>query len=198
MRMELLEIFILAGGKSSRMGTDKGLVKIAGKPMIQHILETLSSLNKKITIIAHDSDYEQFGLPVIHDRIPDKGPLGGLYTALKTSTSERILLVSCDMPFITLKTVLKFISQPITCPIVVAELEGRILPFPGIYSVDLLSKIQLTIQENKLKFQQFIQSCAYEKLNMDAEFQQNPEFFQNINTLEEKEKAQFWLKKTID
>lgn len=197
MRIESLEIFILAGGKSSRMGSDKGLVEIAGNAMIRYILDSLSSLDYGIKIVAHNTDYVQFGLPVIHDRIPDKGPLGGLFTALTTTTSERVLLLSCDMPFITLKTLQKFILQPITEPIVVTELAGRVLPFPGVYSVDLLPKVHLTIQENKLKFQQFIQSCAYEKLNLDPDFQQNPEFYQNINTIEDKERAQVWLKKNI-
>ena len=94
---------ILAGGKSSRMGTDKGLLELNGKPLIQYAIDTLKSIGLEIIIISNNSDYEQFGFPVYPDIIPDKGPIGGVYTALSYSSTEKNLIVSCDTPFLSKK-----------------------------------------------------------------------------------------------
>ena len=90
---------ILAGGKSSRMGSDKGLVLLNGKPMISYIIEILKKMQIPIIIISNNENYKQFGLPVFADIIKEKGPLGGIYTGLKNSKTESNIIVSCDVPF---------------------------------------------------------------------------------------------------
>ena len=64
-----LSAIILAGGKSSRMGTDKGLVLFNGKPMVEYLIEIFRSLNIPTIIVANNSEYNQFDVPVFEDLI---------------------------------------------------------------------------------------------------------------------------------
>ena len=91
---------IQAGGKSSRMGVDKGLLKFCGKPMLQNVLERLSSLAEdKFIITEKIDDYRKFGLPIFQDVYKNYGALAGLHTGLKNAKYEIVYMVACDMPF---------------------------------------------------------------------------------------------------
>ncbi len=79
---------ILAGGKSSRMGEDKGLVLLNGKPMIQYVIEALKGVVSDIIIISNNASYNKFGIPVYPDIIKDKGPVGGIFTGLHHSKTQ--------------------------------------------------------------------------------------------------------------
>ena len=94
-------IYILAQGNSTRMGSDKGLVKIAGKEMIRRCIENLKPLQKEIIIITDSAQYEKFGCPLIADKIKNNGPAQGIVTALEHSQTEKNLIVSCDMPLVS-------------------------------------------------------------------------------------------------
>ena len=79
-----LTVAIMAGGKSSRMGTDKSFIPFLGRPMIEHVLSKVTQLGNETIIIANDIDsYRYLGLPVYGDIYANSGPLGGLHTALK-------------------------------------------------------------------------------------------------------------------
>lgn len=69
-----IDAHILAGGKSSRMGADKGLLLFKGKPLIERVIEQLYPLFKTICIVSNNREYERFGLQVIEDLIKDIGP----------------------------------------------------------------------------------------------------------------------------
>ncbi len=103
--MSTLTVAISAGGKSSRMGTDKSFVPLLGKPMIERVIERVSSLgqNETILITNRPDEYAYLKLPMFSDVLPEKGSLGGIYTALHYSTSEYTLCVACDMPFLNPK-----------------------------------------------------------------------------------------------
>ena len=93
--------YILAGGKSSRMGEDKGLKLFNGIPLIQNVINQLLFAVDKVVIVSNNKDYEQFGLEVIEDALINKGPAGGIYTALQHSSTDLNFIVSCDMPYIS-------------------------------------------------------------------------------------------------
>jgi molybdopterin-guanine dinucleotide biosynthesis protein A len=97
--------FILAGGKSVRMGTDKGLVDFKGKPMIKHLIEIVQPLFSDVIIISNNEAYQKFGLPVLKDRIKDLGPIGGLLTGLKYTNTDWNFFIACDLPFVQTKVI---------------------------------------------------------------------------------------------
>src|SRR5438477_6072065 len=92
-------VAILAGGGSSRMGTDKSFVKLNGKPLFECVLERVSALGVPIILIANQPDrYAAYKLPTYVDLMPNCGSLGGLYTAIHYSPTASTLCVACDMP----------------------------------------------------------------------------------------------------
>ena len=72
---------ILAGGKSRRMGQDKALLELDGKPILQHVLDRIAPLCAEIILVANDAPaYALFAVKIISDVLPGKGSLGGLYS----------------------------------------------------------------------------------------------------------------------
>jgi molybdopterin-guanine dinucleotide biosynthesis protein A len=96
----MITLCIQAGGKSSRMGGDKALLDFGGKPLIQQVLARMASLAPETIITTnHPEGYRFLGIPLIPDLIPERGALGGLYTALSAASNPLVAVVACDMPF---------------------------------------------------------------------------------------------------
>ena len=95
---------ILAGGRGSRMGgVDKGLVEVAGRPMVEHVLAAIEPQAGAVAINANRSAprYARYGYPVIPDRIDGfQGPLAGMASALESAATEFVLIVPCDSPLV--------------------------------------------------------------------------------------------------
>ena len=90
---------LMAGGCSRRMGTDKSMLPVAGRPMVEHICQQLRGTFAKVVISANDAEKLAFlNLDVVADRIPGQGPLMGIASALEVSDSELNLVVACDIP----------------------------------------------------------------------------------------------------
>ncbi|WP_462410176.1 molybdenum cofactor guanylyltransferase [Neobacillus sp. Marseille-QA0830] len=93
---------ILSGGKSSRMGTNKALLKINDKPNIERIKDELKgSFHEMILVTNEPESYEFLGLTITSDHYPGMGPLAGLHAGLMASGSDANLLAACDMPFVS-------------------------------------------------------------------------------------------------
>ncbi len=91
---------IQAGGKSSRMGVDKGLIQFCGKPMLQNVLDRLNPLAEDIFIITEKiDDYQKFGLPIFQDIYKNYGALAGLHSGLINAKNDIVYMIACDMPF---------------------------------------------------------------------------------------------------
>lgn len=89
--------YILAGGQSSRFGSDKARATIDGQPLIVRIARLLAGCCNDISAVARRGDaYADLGIRTIADRVPDQGPLGGLDAALHDRGDGWILLISCD------------------------------------------------------------------------------------------------------
>src|SRR3972149_8425898 len=92
---------IISGGKSSRMGTDKALLEIGGKTMIEQIIAQTAGLGGDQVVITNTPErYAFLTLPMFSDVLPDKGALGGLYTAIHSASRPYTLTLACDMPFV--------------------------------------------------------------------------------------------------
>jgi molybdopterin-guanine dinucleotide biosynthesis protein A len=100
----MISLAILAGGKSDRMGQDKGLLPFLGRPLILRIVERLGAISDDI-IVATDrlSEYANLGLQLFPDIQPGRGALGGLHTSLQAAKNSIVAAVACDMPFVNIK-----------------------------------------------------------------------------------------------
>jgi molybdopterin-guanine dinucleotide biosynthesis protein A len=93
--------FILAGGESSRMGSNKALLELGGVPLIVRTARLVESVGIKRTIVGSPEIYARLRLHAIRDDWPGAGPLGGIATALRASESSWNLIVACDLPYLT-------------------------------------------------------------------------------------------------
>jgi molybdopterin-guanine dinucleotide biosynthesis protein A len=91
--------FVLAGGKSSRMGCDKALLEFRGHPLLRHAIDLAGAVSCKVRIVGDPTKYGAFG-PVIADVYSERGPLGGIHAALTNSDSELNLILATDLPFL--------------------------------------------------------------------------------------------------
>ncbi len=94
---------ILCGGRGRRMGgVDKGHLPISGTPIVVRQLDVLRPLAGHVILVDRDGTYDApAGVQVVADLLPDTGPVGGIYTALQTASTDHVIIVACDMPFIT-------------------------------------------------------------------------------------------------
>ncbi|MBK7130765.1 MAG: molybdenum cofactor guanylyltransferase [Crocinitomicaceae bacterium] len=175
-------VILLAGGKSSRMGQDKGLMNLDNKPMISHVLEQAQKISDHILLVANDDAYSQFGYPVFKDDYHELGPMAGIYTGLRNSGYEYNLVLSCDIPFIH-QGVLEFLVE--SCQgndITVAEFQGKLHPLTAVYRKSCLDVLKKNIEQHKLKLVSVFDELKVRCVDM-ADF--SPENFRNINSLDD-------------
>ena len=96
-----LEGFILVGGASSRMGTDKAQLRLGGQTFVERINNALSSITERVFVVSAKSDRASSGLPSVADVYRGCGALGGLHAALAHASADWVVVVSCDLPFVT-------------------------------------------------------------------------------------------------
>jgi len=189
--------YILAGGKSSRMGRDKGLVSLNDKPMVSYTLDLCKDLGYSPILVASQEEYAALGYPVIKDLVPDKGPMGGLHTALEHNDQKAtyVLLFSCDMPFIPKNAIYKLVEAATGQSVIVSEFMKNINPLFALYHKDLKEQVKTNIEMGHLKMKDFIEESLHIKVDMEDLVLQSPERFMNINTPVELEKSRkLWEK----
>ena len=151
-RLRNIRGLVLAGGKSSRFGEDKAQVFYKGMTFLERAVSLLNGLRlKPVVVTRHGKDYPMIGCPVIHDRFPGKGPLGGIYTAMDVFKETAFLVLTCDMPDLTgvvLSDLLKEHRPEFSAT--VYRIGTQLQPFPGIYEPSLLVSIRAYLKEEKL------------------------------------------------
>jgi molybdopterin-guanine dinucleotide biosynthesis protein A len=102
MEASATEAAIVAGGRARRFqGRDKSRLVVEGRPIIVRQLQVLQQVVSRVTLVGSDVDrFADLGLPVLPDRLPDNGALGGIYTAVAAAQAPRVIVVACDLPFL--------------------------------------------------------------------------------------------------
>lgn len=149
--MEQSGIIILAGGKSSRMGEDKGLMPLFGRAMISYVIDKALEVSPNIVIVSDNPNYKKFDFPVVKDVYKEKGPLGGIYSGLINSEREKNLVLSCDIPYVKSGLLKYLLYQAEGYDITIPIHKERIHPLIGIYSKHCASHFKRCIELDKLK-----------------------------------------------
>lgn len=127
--------FILAGGKSTRMGTDKAFVEFEGRTLLARAIDLARSIPVDVRVVGKLEKFARFA-PVVEDIFPDRGPLGGIHAALQASTTELNLMLAVDMPFVSAAFLRYLIDQARAAPEAIATVPlavGRWQPLCAIY-----------------------------------------------------------------
>ena len=182
----------MAGGQSSRMGTDKSFVLFDGRPMIETVIAAVDGLGDETLLITNKPDeYKQFGLPMVGDLYPDHGPLGGIFTAVHVASNPHTLVVACDMPWLNRALLEQMITLRQTADVVVPRWEKFPEPLHAIYSKACLESIEANLKEKRLKITGFFGQVAVrfvERAEIE-QFDRNGRSFANINSPEDLEEA---------
>ncbi|MBQ4821053.1 molybdenum cofactor guanylyltransferase [Aquimarina sp. MMG016] len=177
---------ILAGGKSSRMGQDKGLKLHQNKPFMQHIIDALSSITKNILIVTSQKEYQKFGYPCFSDIIPDQGPVGGIYTGLSHSETKNNIVLSCDIPFITAEVLVNLINQ-YDANYDVTTYEST--PLVTMYHRSVIKQFLNSIEEKRLSLRKTLSLLKVKHIPIETHLMP---FIQNINTHQQYKEAIQW------
>ena len=177
---------ILAGGKSSRMNyNNKALLNYKEKKFIEHIIEAGKEYKEVIIISNNLEEYKGFNLRVVEDIYKGNGPLSGIHSALNNSTTDKVLCIACDMPLITKETLNIIGNYDEEYEVLVPKVSGRLQPLCGIYSKDIIPKLEEAIKENNNKLQLLIKTLNLKIIEGDNNCNFIEEDFLNINTEKE-------------
>ena len=182
--MEQIAAFILAGGASSRMGTDKAQLRLEQQTFTERIAETLLELTDSVSIVGRDSD--DSSLPSVADVYPKWGALGGIHAALAACAREWAIVVACDLPFVTSELFSYLATQRMDHDAVVPiQADGRPQPLAALYRVDPCGqRATELIEAGRRRPQDLLDAVntrwvAFDELRNFARAQS---FFVNINT----------------
>lgn len=175
--------FVLAGGRSTRMGRDKALLPWGDRTLIEHVAAQVAEAAGNVTIIADPARYSRFRIATVADRRLGCGPLGGLLTALEQSEHPWNLIVACDMPHIDSNFLSALLDTAQVAPgfeCVVPLGPSGPEPLCAVYHRDALIKIRTALDRNILKMQTLIASLAARFIGV-----QDTQIFRNVNTPED-------------
>jgi len=188
MQMQATAI-IMAGGGSSRMGTDKSMLPIKGQSMIEAICEQLRGFFDQILISANEVDKFAFlGFEVIPDKVPEQGPLMGIASALEASANELNFVVACDIPKINLACVNRMLTEAVESQadiVVPTTGEEKYEPLFAIYRKTALEAINKTLSSGKRKITEVFTLCKVKHIELD-----NTDWLVNLNTMADYEEFQ--------
>ena len=186
--MDKLTVAIQAGGKSSRMGTDKSFVLFQGRPLIEVVREAVEGLGDELIIVTNKpDDYAHLGLPMVGDLYPETGPLGGIYTALHHATHPHLLTVACDMPWLNRPLLEYMAGLRSTADVIVPRWDKFPEPLHAVYSQACLEPIREKLEAQMYKITafygrvslRFIDRAEIERFDPDGRS------FINVNTAQD-------------
>jgi molybdopterin-guanine dinucleotide biosynthesis protein A len=116
------------------MGRDKALVRLAGTPLIEHLLARLEGLGDEIIVTTNrPRAYAYLGLPLFPDPAPGLGALQGLHTALSAAQGSKVLVLACDMPFVQRKLLEHLLQLADEADVVIPRRQSMYEPLHAIY-----------------------------------------------------------------
>ncbi len=143
---------ILAGGKSSRMGENKSFLKLGNQTIIERIVDLMKSIFSEVIIVTNTPDeYKFLNLPLYEDIYKWKGPLAGIHSALTHSQTEKIFVLSCDVPLMSKEMIEYIVNYKTNYPITVCQADGFIQQLAGRYSKLLLPNIEGILVQNLIE-----------------------------------------------
>ncbi len=174
---------ILAGGEGRRMGgVDKGLVKLDGKPLIEHVIARLQPQISSLIISANRNieHYQKYGYPVITDQINNQGPLGGILSALLQCKSDWLLTIPCDTPYPppNLRLRMHQTANQTACLLFTAHDGQRRQPLFSMIHRRLINSLQTFLASQEKKVTLWLKQEG----TIEVDFSDQPMAFININT----------------
>jgi len=138
------------------MGRDKALVRLAGRPLIQHVLDRVATLGDEILVTTnHPEVYAVLGVRLAVDAVPGQGVLGGLRTALAAARGETVLLLASDMPFVSRLLLGRMLALAAEADVIVPRWKGEYEPLQAVYSKACLPAAEAALEAGERRMISF-------------------------------------------
>ena len=161
------------------MGQDKALLQFRGDTLISHVARAVREAAGSVVLIGNPERYGFLGYPVVRDRLPGRGPLGGIYTALRASTTDWNLVVACDMPGISAPVLTRLLDRSARSGgrcVTAQRNNGEWEPLCAVYHRGCLPVLAAALREKRFKLKDLIKE-------LDAEVEVvEPLALANVNT----------------
>lgn len=177
--------FVLAGGASRRMGSDKALLGGDGDSLLLRVAGIVEAAAGSAIVVAPQGRYEDMGVPVLADRWPGEGPLGGIVTALAFSRDPLNLIVAVDMPWLDVSTLRELLLAAAETgrTVIPTHEDGATEPLCAVYHRDDLPALREFFDGGGRRVRDAIARLAYHRVEAAERV------FANVNTPEEWEAA---------
>ena len=180
-----MNAILLAGGKSSRFKKNKAIAKYNGERLIERISKLLNEHFDQVYLVVDVKEKYSFikNCEIIEDVIPNKGPVGGIYTGLLSSDQEFNYVMACDMPLMSGRFIEYIKNWEQNYDVLLPAYNGYIEPLAGIYSKSCLAVIEKNLKDDKLSIRDFLKEVNMQSIDeslIKRNFP-NKNIFYNIN-----------------
>lgn len=173
--------FVLAGGRSVRMGHDKALLRAGDRTLVEQVAAVVAAAAGSATLVGDPHRYARLFPSCVPDLRPGFGPISGIETALATSAADWNLICACDMPGLDaqfLRSLLSYADETAAECVAAADPDGSLHPLCAVYHRDCLQNVGEAIDRRELALM-----CLLRRL--EAVPFTSPHPLQNCNTPEE-------------
>ncbi len=174
--------WVLAGGQSSRMGSDKALLNLDGMPLVLRAATVAAEVCASVSLVGDPAKYGAVGLPVVADRLNGMGPLAGIEAALALTEADWNLILACDMPRLSGPILETLFAGDADCSLP-QYADGRVEPLCAVYHRRCHGHIRSALERGVRKVTAALDGLAIRYVPVTSE-----EPFTNLNTREELER----------
>jgi len=188
--------FVLAGGESTRMGSDKAFLQFGGETLLARSLKLAGAVCAEVRIVGSAARFAGHGT-VVEDIFPKRGPLGGIHAALAASSTDLNLLLAVDLPLIEVRFLEYLVARARQCDalVTVPRASGGWQPLCAVYRKAFAQTAEAALRQGKNKIDALFASVKTEVISEDelARAAFSPTMFRNLNTPKDWEWAQHHL-----
>jgi molybdopterin-guanine dinucleotide biosynthesis protein A len=187
-RLEGVTGVILAGGKSTRYGTNKAFAEVHGTKLIERVVQTMERLFERLLLVTNTPhEYAYLKLPMEEDIIKGLGPIGGIHTGLETISDEAGFFVACDMPYLNENLLRHMVTLKGDSDAVVPRVGRMVEPLHALYTRRCLPAIRESIDLRLYQPMRFFQKIRVRYVDEEELRSIDPQlrFFFNINKPED-------------
>jgi molybdopterin-guanine dinucleotide biosynthesis protein A len=186
--MDATAAFVLAGGQSRRMGTDKALLEWEGRTLLQNTLDLLAGLTSRIAIVGDPAKFSRFG-PVVEDQFFARGPLAGIHAALRATRADFNLILAVDMPLLE-RRFLEFLLEQAAlskATVTVPRTSDGWQPLCAVYRREFADSADAALRLGRNKIDPLFAETDLRVIqeNELQNFRFDPRMFRNLNTPED-------------